>query len=65
MAYYSLTLSSSMAYESETYKDYNFLTTFYNDSSEKVEATYTKAKMGFYPPILFNSAITVKGLVLG
>jgi hypothetical protein len=21
--------------------------------------------MGFYPPILFNSAITVKGLVLG
>jgi hypothetical protein len=39
MAYYSLTLSSSMAYEIETYNPDNFLTTLANDSAEKVEAT--------------------------
>lgn len=65
MAADSFTLSSSAAAVIETYNSLNFYNTLSKDSFEKVEATYTKAMMGLFPPILFNSDITVIGLLFG
>ena len=57
-AYVSSSQSSMMDYSNEALNSAIFSQTDYNFSAENVEASETRARIGFSPPILCNSART-------